>query len=83
MIPTDPAPYCGFCGKTFTNWTDRMADVGEHFKKGSQIADWWRLRKDTTKDFIGMLPGIQCTYNLKDPVDCLICGARLDDPESS
>jgi hypothetical protein len=77
--PSDPALKCGYCGQHFANWDDRVAHVGEHFKKGKQSVDWWPHRKDTAINVIGMLIQQPPTdFDPAQPVNCLSCGALFD-----
>jgi hypothetical protein len=78
LIPSDGF-HCGFCGQIFANWDDRVAHVGEHFKKGKQFVDWWPARKDNTAGFTELLiHDAPIDFNPAQPVNCLSCGALFD-----
>jgi hypothetical protein len=31
---------CGFCGKGFESWSERMVHVGAHYKQKAKIEEW-------------------------------------------
>lgn len=31
---------CGFCGESFTSWTDRCDHLAKHFRSGAKMRDW-------------------------------------------
>lgn len=35
---------CGFCGDTFTLWSDRNDHIADHFRSGAQMKDWTGCR---------------------------------------
>jgi hypothetical protein len=44
---TDPELHCGFCGRRFEAWKDRVEHVANHFKDGLDLSSWWPQREET------------------------------------
>ena len=50
---------CGFCGRCLDDWSMRVEHLGEHFKKGSTMADWvgdWGFEQSILQTVENSLP---------------------------
>jgi hypothetical protein len=71
LLPDNPALHCGFCGKCSSDWNTRGSHVGEHFKAGKNIEDWWPERLDNTMNFASLLlPSTSHEYVI---ISCKVC----------
>ncbi|GIJ91282.1 hypothetical protein Asppvi_010247 [Aspergillus pseudoviridinutans] len=63
---------CGFCGRTFSAWDERVEHVAEHFKSGADIIQWkgdWGFDPDIQKQVQNAMPPYLLGYerNTMDP----------------
>ncbi|KAI1742721.1 hypothetical protein F4680DRAFT_25006 [Xylaria scruposa] len=62
---------CGFCGETFTKWSDRNDHLADHFREGARMREWKGCR--------GLEPAIALL--VENAIPPYLIGAEAIDPD--